>query len=92
MKQREKKLSIDKPEPRNLSEVLKECHDLVADLRVKLKSKVDQVLDLRKEIDRLSEERDNLLVINKSHQELNGKLQDKINDFSRGVDRSVDDL
>ena len=89
MKLREK---IKNPEPRNLSEVLKECHDLVADLRVKLKSKVNQVLDLRKEIDRLSEERDNLLVINKSHQELNGKLQDKINDFSRGVDRSVDDL
>ena len=89
MKQRE---PIKNPEPRNLSEVLKECHDLVADLRIKLKSKVDQVLDLRKEIDRLSEERDNLLVINKSHQELNGKFQDKINDFSRGVDRSVDDL
>ena len=83
---------IKNPEPRNLSEVLKECHNLVADLRVKLKSKVDQVIDLRKEIDRLSEERDNLLVINKSHQDLNGKLQDKINDFSRGVDRSVDDL
>ena len=89
MKQRE---PIKSPEPRNLSEVLKECHDLVADLRVKLKSKIDQILDLRKEIDRLSEERDNLLVINKSHQDLNGKLQDKINDFSRGVDRSVDDL
>jgi len=83
---------IKSPEPRNLSEVLKECHDLVANLRIKLKSKVDQVIDLRKEIDRLSEERDNLLIINKSHQELNGKLQDKINDFSRGVDRSVDDL
>ena len=89
MKQRE---PIKNPEPRNLSEVLKECHDLVADLRVKLKSKVDQILDLRKEIDRLSEERDNLLVINKSHQELNGKLQDKINEFSRGVDRSIDDF
>ena len=89
MKQRE---PIKNPEPRNLSEVLKECHDLVADLRVKLKSKVDQVLDLRKEIDRLSEERDNLLVINKSHQELNGKLQDKINDFRRGVERRPDDI
>ena len=89
MKQHE---PIKNPEPRNLSEVLKECHDLVADLRVKLKSKVDQVLDLRKEIDRLSEERDNLLIINKSHQELNGKLQDKINEFSRGVDSSPDDL
>ena len=62
---------IKNPEPRNLSEVLKECHDLVADLRIKLKSKVDQVIDLRKEIDRLSEERDNLLIINKSHQDLN---------------------
>ena len=89
MKQHE---PIKNPEPRNLSEVLKECHDLVADLRIKLKSKVDQVLDLRKEIDRLSEERDNLLTINKSHQELNGKLQDKINEFSRGVDRRIDDL
>ena len=89
MKQRE---PVKNQEPRSLSEVLKECHDLVADLRVKLKSKVDQVLDLRKEIDRLSEERDNLLTINKSHQELNGKLQDKINEFSRGVDRSIDDL
>ena len=89
MKQHE---PIKNPEPRNLSEVLKECHDLVADLRVKLKSKIDQVLDLRKEIDRLSEERDNLLTINKSHQDLNGKLQDKINEFSRGVDRSVDDF
>ena len=89
MKQHE---PIKNPEPRNLSEVLKECHDLVADLRIKLKSKVDQVLDLRKEIDRLSEERDNLLIINKSHQELNGKLQDKINEFSRGVDRRIDDL
>ena len=89
MKQHE---PIKNPEPRNLSEVLKDCHDLVADLRVKLKSKVDQVLDLRKEIDRLSEERDNLLVINKSHQDLNGKLQDKINEFSRGVDRRIDDL
>ena len=89
MKQRE---PIKNPEPRNLSEVLKECHDLVADLRIKLKSKVDQVIDLRKEIDRLSEERDNLLVINKSHQDLNGKLQDKINEFSRGVDRRIDDL
>ena len=83
---------IKNPEPRNLSEVLKECHDLVADLRIKLKNKVDQVIDLRKEIDRLSEERDNLLVINKSHQELNGKLQDKINEFSRGVERRPDDI
>lgn len=83
---------IKNPEPRNLSEVLKDCHDLVDDLRSKLKKKCDEVLDLRKEIDRLSEERDNLLVINKSHQELNGKLQDKINEFGRSIDRSIDDI
>ena len=83
---------IKNPEPRDLSEVLKDCHDLVDDLRSKLKKKCDEVLDLRKEIDRLSEERDNLLVINKSHQELNGKLQDKINEFGRSIDRSIDDI
>ena len=89
MKLRDK---IKNPEPRSLSEVLKDCHDLVDDLRSKLKKKCDEVLDLRKEIDRLSEERDNLLIINKSHQELNGKLQDKINEFGRAIDRSIDDL
>ena len=89
MKLRDK---IKNPEPRSLSEVLKDCHDLVDDLRSKLKKKCDKVLDLRKEIDRLSEERDNLLIVNKSHQELNGKLQDKINEFGRAIDRSIDDL
>ena len=89
MKLRDK---IKNPEPRSLSEVLKDCHDLVDDLRSKLKKKCDDVLDLRKEIDRLSEERDNLLIVNKSHQELNGKLQDKINEFGRAIDRSTDDL
>ena len=33
---------------------------------------------LEKEIDRLSEERDNLLVINKGHKDLNGELQTKL--------------
>ena len=89
MKLRDK---IKNPEPRSLSEVLKDCHDLVDDLRSKLKKKCDDVLDLRKEIDRLSEERDNLLIVNKSHQELNGKLQEKINEFGRAIDRSTDDL
>ena len=89
MKLRDK---IKNPEPRSLSEVLKDCHDLVDDLRSKLKKKCDEVLDLRKEIDRLSEERDNLLIVNKSHQELNGKLQEKINEFGRAIDRSIDDL
>ena len=53
MKQRE---PIKNPEPRNLSEVLKECHDLVAELRVKLKLKCEDVLKLRKDLDIAREE------------------------------------
>tara|TARA_B100001939_G_scaffold291013_1_gene262678 strand:+ start:322 stop:579 length:258 start_codon:yes stop_codon:yes gene_type:complete len=53
MKQRE---PIKNPEPRNLSEVLKECHDLVAELRVKLKLKCEDVLKLRKDLDMAREE------------------------------------
>tara|TARA_R100001443_G_scaffold9118_2_gene18717 strand:- start:1681 stop:1959 length:279 start_codon:yes stop_codon:yes gene_type:complete len=92
MKLRKNKLSIENPEPRSLSEVLKDIHELVDVLRDKLKHKNNVVMDLRKEIDRLSEERDNLLIVNKSHKELNGKLQETINNFSRGIDRSIDDL
>tara|TARA_R100000697_G_C5334456_1_gene167290 strand:+ start:37 stop:315 length:279 start_codon:yes stop_codon:yes gene_type:complete len=92
MKLRKDKPSIENPEPRSLSEVLKDIHELVDVLRDKLKHKNNVVMDLRKEIDRLSEERDNLLIVNKSHKELNGKLQETINNFSRGVDRSIDDL
>ena len=47
---------IKNPEPRNLSEVLKECHDLVAELRVKLKLKCDDILKLRKDLDMAREE------------------------------------
>ena len=53
MKQRE---PIKNPEPRNLSEVLKECHDLVAELRIKLKLKCEDVLKLRKDLDMAREE------------------------------------
>ena len=53
MKQRE---TIKSPEPRSLSEVLKDCHDLVAELRVKLKLKCDDVLQLRKDLDLAKEE------------------------------------
>ena len=53
MKQHE---TIKNPEPRNLSEVLKDCHDLVAELRVKLKLKCDDVLKLRKDLDMAREE------------------------------------
>ena len=48
--------TIKNPEPRNLSEVLKDCHDLVAELRVKLKLKCEDVLKLRKDLDMAREE------------------------------------
>ena len=76
----------------DLTKIIDDNLILVEELLYKLKSKCHEVLDLRKEIDRLSEERDNLLIVNKSHQELNGKLQDKINEFGRAIDRSIDDL
>jgi len=53
MKQREQ---IKNPEPRKLNEVLKDCHDLVAELRVKLKLKCDDILKLRKDLDLAREE------------------------------------
>ena len=53
MKQRE---PIKNPEPRSLSEVLKDCHDLVDDLRSKLKKKCDDILQLRKDLDMAREE------------------------------------
>ena len=37
-----------------------------------------QVIDLKKEIDRLAEENNNLQTIDSSHQKLNGELQSKI--------------
>ena len=53
MKQREQ---IKNSEPRKLNEVLKDCHDLVAELRVKLKLKCDDILKLRKDLDLAREE------------------------------------
>lgn len=41
---------------KNISDVLSDCHQLVAELRQKLKTKCQDVLNLRKEIDRLNEE------------------------------------
>tara|TARA_R110002020_G_scaffold181411_2_gene376379 strand:- start:183 stop:440 length:258 start_codon:yes stop_codon:yes gene_type:complete len=53
MKQRKK---IENPDSRSFSEILKECNDLVAQLRVKLKLKCDDILQLRKDLDLAREE------------------------------------
>ena len=55
MKQHEK---IKNPEPRNLSQVLKDCHDLVEELKTKLKDKSDEVIKLKKDIDILQTDND----------------------------------
>ena len=41
---------------KNIKDVLKDCHLLVDELRDKLKKKCNDVLSLRKEVDRLNEE------------------------------------
>ena len=54
MKQHE----IKNPEPRNLSQVLKDCHDLVQELKTKLEKKSDEVIKLKKDIDILQTDND----------------------------------
>ena len=61
MKLRDK---IKNPEPRSLSEVLK--------------NKDKEILDLKKEIDRLNEYVQNLEIIETNHQKLNGELHREI--------------
>ena len=89
MKLRDK---IKNPEPRSLSEVLKD--------------KDKEIFELKKEIDRLKEEYQLLEIIERDHKELNGnlrrdlaklqksnkELQDKVMEFVRPTKRSIDDL
>ena len=85
MKQREE---IKNPEPRKLNEVLKDCHDLVAELRVKLKLKCDDILKLRKDLDlareeiQLAELRYNTLkdAVDKAANDKLNKARGKLND------------
>jgi len=87
MKQREQ---IKNPEPRKLNEVLKDCHDLVAELRVKLKLKCDDILKLRKDLDlareeiQLAELRYNTLkdAVDKAANDKLNKARGKLNDWS----------
>jgi len=76
----------------DLTRVIDDNVSLVEELREKLKAKCNEVLDLRKEIDRLQEYANNLEVIEKSHQELNGVLQKQIDEFVRSPRRSTDDV
>ena len=83
---------IKNPEPRSLSEVLKD--------------KDKEILELKKEIDRLKEEYQILEIIERNHKEINGNLhkdlaklsksnkdlQYKVHEFVRPTKRSIDDL
>jgi|TARA_R100000482_G_C4982203_1_gene83770 hypothetical protein len=82
MKQREK---IKNPEPRSLSQVLKDCHNLVDELRVKLKLKCDEILKLRKELDLAREETQLAeLKYNKLNDAVEKEANDRLNKI-RGV-------
>ena len=74
MKQREK---IKNPEPRSLSQVLKDCHNLVDELRVKLKLKCDEILKLRKELDLAREE---IQLAELKYNKLNDAVEKEAND------------
>ena len=72
----------------------------------KIKSLEEENLKLKKEIDRLKEEYQLLEIIERDHKELNGnlrrdlaklqksnkELQDKVHEFVRSPERSIDDL
>ena len=74
MKQHEK---IKNPEPRSLSQVLKDCHNLVDELRVKLKLKCDEILKLRKELDLAREE---IQLAELKYNKLNYAVEKEAND------------
>lgn len=48
---------------------------------------VDVIIDLKKEINRLSEERDNIETINKSHKNINGTLRLENTDLRNQIEK-----
>jgi len=66
-----KQPKIENPEPRSLIEVLKD--------------KDKEIFELKKEIDRLNEYIQNLEMIDKKHQDLNGQLRLEITRLKGGL-------
>ena len=64
-------------------------------MEVKKLSKCAEVIkDLKKEINRLSEERDNIETINKSHKDLNGSLHKELTEVkedNKKLTKQLDD-
>ena len=55
------------------------------DLTKRIESLEEEIWNLKKEIDRLNEYVQNLEMIDKQHQEINGKLQLEINRLQGGL-------
>ena len=84
MKLRENQIVIDT--------MLQECNQLVNNLRLKLKSKIDEVLQLRKDLDLEKEEHQLTELKYQSMKDmLTDKLDDKINAARGAVKEVIDD-
>jgi hypothetical protein len=84
MKLRENEIVIDT--------MLQECNQLVNNLRLKLKSKIDEVLQLRKNLDLEKEEHQLTELKYQSMKDmLTDKLDDKINAARGAVKEVIDD-
>ena len=84
MKLRENQIVIDT--------MLEECNQLVNNLRLKLKSKIDEILKLRKDLD-LSREENQLIELKYRALKdmVSNKLDDKINAARGAIKEVVDD-
>ena len=84
MKLRENQIVIDT--------MLEECNQLVQELRLKLKSKIDEILKLRKDLDLEKEEHQLTELKYQSMKDmLTDKLDDKINAARGAVKEVIDD-
>jgi hypothetical protein len=84
MKLRENQIVIDT--------MLQECNELVHELRLKLKSKINEILKLRKDLDLEKEEHQLTELKYQSMKDmLTDKLDDKINAARGAVKEVIDD-
>ena len=75
-----------------LDTMLQECNQLVEDLRVKLKSQIDEVLKLRKDLDLEKEEHQlTQLKYESIKQNLDTVLNDKLNAARAAVEIAADE-
>ena len=75
-----------------LDTMLQECNQLVENLRVKLKSQIDEVLKLRKNLDLEKEEHQlTQLKYNSIKSNLNTVLNDKLNAARAAVEIAADE-